>query len=153
GSSCCRVEVGLPGETNWPRLTRHLPDSPDQAARLVLCAASARLASNCVLAFLDDRPRYFHSSCQTSSYLPSRRPRSAWPPPSPAVLSSALSVATALSVFRPTRTAPALTGWPGSNSIARTTPPASVVTSVPLTATKVPTASPSSLQRSTVAVA
>ncbi|MBK6415353.1 hypothetical protein [Thermomonas sp.] len=48
---------------------------------------------------------------------------------------------------------PAETGCPASNAIERTTPPASVVTSVPLTATKVPTASPSSLQRCTFATA
>src|SRR5690606_7874493 len=47
----------------------------------------------------------------------------------------------------------AFTGWPASNPIARTTPPASVVTSVPLTATKVPTASASSPQLAVVAAA
>ena len=58
-----------------------------------------------------------------------------------------------MALFRRTSTAPARTGWPASNSMLRTTPPDSVVTSAPLTATKVPTASASSLQASVRAFA
>jgi len=69
-----------------------------------------------------------------------------------AEVSSAFRVASSLAVLSRTSTTPAATGWPASNWMLRTTPPASVVTSVPLTAINVPTASPPSLQRCGLAV-
>src|SRR5690606_37096785 len=140
-------------EMNWPRLTRRMPSSPLKGARIVFCAISARCASACARELAAVATRCCISSSETSWSRPSCCQRSACTSASLAAVSSDLSVASSLSVFRRTSTSPALTGCPASNSIARTTPPASVVTSVPLTATRVPTASLSSLQRSVVAVA
>ena len=113
-----------------------MPSTPLNGARMVFCATSARCASTCACAVAAAVSFCWASSFDTSWSRLSFCQRSACTRASCAEACSALSVASSLAVFRRTSTAPAATGCPASNSIERTTPPASVVTSVPLTATE-----------------
>ncbi len=105
--------MAAPGAMYWPRLTLRRPSTPANGARMVFCAISARWASTCACAVAAAVTRLCTSSSETSFSLPSCCQRCACTLASLAEVSSALSVACSLAVFRRTSTVPAETCWPG----------------------------------------
>src|SRR5690606_122002 len=120
--------------------------TPSNGARMVFCAIRARWASAWARVWAASLVRSSTSAWETSFCPPSSRQRSRWVAASRAAASSAFSWASSLAVFNCTSRSPLRTRCPDSNAMRWTTPPASVVTWVPLSATRVPTASAVSLQ-------